>query len=85
MLENILFGKKYDEERLQRVIRSCSLEQDLAILPQGKHTEIGEKGITLSGRCTLLSQNSRTGSIAFTGGQKVGIRSLLCWFTLSHL
>jgi ATP-binding cassette subfamily C (CFTR/MRP) protein 1 len=56
LLDNILFGKKYDEEWFQQVIRACSLEQDLAVLPQGEHTEIGEKGITLSGGYTFVSQ-----------------------------
>ncbi|PPQ81309.1 hypothetical protein CVT26_015196, partial [Gymnopilus dilepis] len=31
------------------VIQACSLEHDLEILPQGENTEIGEKGINLSG------------------------------------
>lgn len=47
--ENILFGKDFDEEMYQRVIRACSLEQDLEILPSGDQTEIGERGINLSG------------------------------------
>ncbi|KAG6908348.1 hypothetical protein DXG01_005166 [Tephrocybe rancida] len=28
---------------------TCALREDLALLPQGDHTEVGEKGITLSG------------------------------------
>ncbi|KAK0186449.1 multidrug resistance-associated ABC transporter [Armillaria mellea] len=47
--ENILFGQDLDEDRLQEVITACSLERDLAMLPQGEETEIGEKGINLSG------------------------------------
>ncbi|PBK66109.1 multidrug resistance-associated ABC transporter [Armillaria solidipes] len=47
--ENILFGQDLDEDRLQEVISACSLERDLAMLPQGEETEIGEKGINLSG------------------------------------
>ncbi|KAF8984488.1 P-loop containing nucleoside triphosphate hydrolase protein [Cyathus striatus] len=34
---------------LNEVIHACSLEQDLQILPSGEATEIGEKGINLSG------------------------------------
>ena len=30
-------------------MRACSLDHDLEILPQGEFTEIGEKGINLSG------------------------------------
>ncbi|KAK0199743.1 multidrug resistance-associated ABC transporter [Desarmillaria ectypa] len=47
--ENILFGQDLDEDRLQEAISACSLERDLAMLPQGEETEIGEKGINLSG------------------------------------
>uniref|UniRef100_A0A8H8CI96 Multidrug resistance-associated ABC transporter n=1 Tax=Psilocybe cubensis TaxID=181762 RepID=A0A8H8CI96_PSICU len=47
--ENIVFGCKDDDERFEEVIRACSLEHDLQILPHGERTEIGEKGITLSG------------------------------------
>lgn len=47
--ENILFGNSFDEERYKQVIYACSLEADLAILPAGDQTEIGERGITLSG------------------------------------
>ncbi|KAF4581411.1 hypothetical protein EYR38_002737 [Pleurotus pulmonarius] len=47
--ENILFGQPVDEARLRQVIRACSLDHDLNSLPQGEETEIGEKGINLSG------------------------------------
>ncbi|KAI5952854.1 hypothetical protein KGF54_003721 [Candida jiufengensis] len=47
--ENILFGLEYDEEKYNQVIYACSLESDLEILPAGDRTEIGERGITLSG------------------------------------
>jgi len=30
-------------------VKACQLERDLEILPQGDQTEIGEKGINLSG------------------------------------
>ena len=46
---NILFGKPYDEEKYNRIIRACALEPDLLQLPAGDNTEIGEKGINLSG------------------------------------
>ncbi|KAG0034424.1 hypothetical protein BGZ83_004200, partial [Gryganskiella cystojenkinii] len=47
--ENILFDTDYDEERYWRIIRACCLEQDLDSFPAGDLTEIGERGINLSG------------------------------------
>ncbi|KAL4957572.1 P-loop containing nucleoside triphosphate hydrolase protein [Aspergillus filifer] len=46
---NILFGKDYDEEWYDQVIDACALKPDLEILPHGDATEIGERGITISG------------------------------------
>eukprot|EP01132_Coremiostelium_polycephalum_P003276 gene3276-4104_t len=47
--ENILFGIEMNDERYEKVIKSCCLEQDLQILPGGDNCEIGERGINLSG------------------------------------
>ncbi|UZJ53839.1 hypothetical protein CBS101457_003159 [Exobasidium rhododendri] len=47
--DNILFGLRYEEDFYQRVIHACALEPDLAILPDGDMTEVGEKGVSLSG------------------------------------
>jgi ABC-type multidrug transport system fused ATPase/permease subunit len=47
--ENILFGKPMDEDRYNSVIRACQLEHDLTLLEDGDLTDIGEKGINLSG------------------------------------
>ncbi|CAJ0585805.1 unnamed protein product, partial [Mesorhabditis spiculigera] len=47
--ENILFGRPYDARRYHQVIAACALKPDLKILPHGDMTEIGEKGINLSG------------------------------------
>ena len=44
-----MFGQEYDEEKYAAVIQICELERDLEILPSGDFTEIGEKGINLSG------------------------------------
>ncbi|XP_045018372.1 ATP-binding cassette sub-family C member 4 isoform X6 [Bubalus bubalis] len=45
---NILFGKKYKEDRYEEVIRACALEADLQLLEEGDLTEIGERGTPLS-------------------------------------
>lgn len=47
--ENILFGLKEDAEYYRRVLKACAFDTDLALLPSGDDTEIGEKGVTLSG------------------------------------
>ena len=43
--ENILFGKPFDEKKYERVLDACALKEDLAMLPAGDQTEIGEKGL----------------------------------------
>ena len=47
--ENILFGKPYDRKWYDAVIDACALRPDLEMLPNGDMTEIGERGITVSG------------------------------------
>ncbi|CDZ96790.1 Multidrug resistance-associated protein/mitoxantrone resistance protein, ABC superfamily [Phaffia rhodozyma] len=47
--ENILFGSEMDDERFTATIKACALESDIAMLTHGIYTEIGEKGINLSG------------------------------------
>ncbi|KAJ2160764.1 hypothetical protein GGF46_002010 [Coemansia sp. RSA 552] len=47
--ENILFGNPLDQELYERVVWACALTHDLEMLPAGDMTEIGEKGINLSG------------------------------------
>ncbi|PPQ73481.1 hypothetical protein CVT26_010183 [Gymnopilus dilepis] len=47
--DNILFGSPYDEERYQKVIHQCALKQDIELFEAGDMTEVGEKGLTLSG------------------------------------
>jgi ABC-type bacteriocin/lantibiotic exporter with double-glycine peptidase domain len=39
----------YEKEKYERTIKLCELTRDLEILPAGDQTEIGEKGINLSG------------------------------------
>ncbi|EFI26687.1 ATP-binding cassette [Coprinopsis cinerea okayama7 len=47
--ENVIFGQPDNETRFQEMIKACSLTHDLAVLPHRELTEIGEKGINLSG------------------------------------
>ena len=47
--DNITFGRPYDSTRYARVLSACCLESDLQTLPAGDQTEIGERGINLSG------------------------------------
>lgn len=47
--ENILFGKEYDREWYDHVVDACALRPDLEMLPNNDQTEIGERGITISG------------------------------------
>ncbi|KAF8946622.1 hypothetical protein BGZ52_008572 [Haplosporangium bisporale] len=47
--DNILFDTPFDENRYWKVIKACSLEKDLSTFTQGDLTEIGERGVNLSG------------------------------------
>ncbi|XP_039710107.1 ATP-binding cassette sub-family C member 10 isoform X1 [Pteropus medius] len=47
--DNILFGKTFDAQLYKEVLEACALNDDLSILPDGDQTEVGEKGVTLSG------------------------------------
>ncbi|KAK4561111.1 ATP-binding cassette transporter yor1 [Recurvomyces mirabilis] len=47
--ENIVFGKEFDKRWYNEVIDACALRPDLEMLPSGDATEIGERGITVSG------------------------------------
>ena len=47
--DNILFGSPYDEERYQAVLEACALNPDLEIFEEKDLTEIGSRGISLSG------------------------------------
>ncbi|KAL1697496.1 P-loop containing nucleoside triphosphate hydrolase protein [Schizophyllum commune] len=46
---NIIFGAPWDEERYKKVLYQCALERDLQLFDAGDNTEVGEKGLTLSG------------------------------------
>ncbi|KAF5317511.1 hypothetical protein D9619_013131 [Psilocybe cf. subviscida] len=46
---NILFGQACDDIRYQKVLKQTALDKDLELFDAGDNTEVGEKGITLSG------------------------------------
>ena len=41
--DNILFGKSYEADRYSKIVGACAMKPDLAMLPGGDSTEIGEK------------------------------------------
>jgi ABC-type multidrug transport system fused ATPase/permease subunit len=47
--ENVLFGLPFDQARYEAAVAAACLGPDVALLPNGHDTEIGERGITLSG------------------------------------
>lgn len=48
--ENILFGSEFKEEKYNRAIDACCLQADIKQLgPAGDLTQIGGRGVTLSG------------------------------------
>uniref|UniRef100_A0AAA9RWZ0 ATP binding cassette subfamily C member 13 n=1 Tax=Bos taurus TaxID=9913 RepID=A0AAA9RWZ0_BOVIN len=47
--ENILFGSVMQKQLYERVLEACALLPDLEQLPNGDQTEIGEKGVNISG------------------------------------
>ncbi|EOD26066.1 hypothetical protein EMIHUDRAFT_418765 [Emiliania huxleyi CCMP1516] len=49
MRSNILFGSPMDEAWYEKVVEACALSADLEILAGGDMTQIGEKGINVSG------------------------------------
>ncbi|TMW69131.1 hypothetical protein Poli38472_001287 [Pythium oligandrum] len=47
--DNILFGLPFDAKKYERVIDACGLTKDFEQFPAGDETEIGQKGVNLSG------------------------------------
>uniref|UniRef100_T1IZ28 ABC transmembrane type-1 domain-containing protein n=1 Tax=Strigamia maritima TaxID=126957 RepID=T1IZ28_STRMM len=46
---NIIMGNAFIRKRYSEVIRACSLETDISLLPYGDQTLVGERGAVLSG------------------------------------
>ena len=47
--ENIVFGHRWDPNFYDQTVKACALVEDFAALPDGDKTEVGERGISLSG------------------------------------
>jgi ABC-type multidrug transport system fused ATPase/permease subunit len=47
--ENIVFGHRWDPHFYDKTVKACALLDDFASLPDGDQTEVGERGISLSG------------------------------------
>lgn len=47
--ENIIFGHRWDPTFYEATIKACALVEDMRSLPDGDQTEVGERGISLSG------------------------------------
>jgi len=47
--ENITFGRPFESTRYDAALAAAQLSRDLDLLPAGDETEIGEKGVNLSG------------------------------------
>ena len=47
--DNILFGAPFDADKYAAVVTASALDPDIALLPAGDATEIGEHGVNLSG------------------------------------
>lgn len=60
--ENITFGQPFDRKRYERILRACALDHDIesSAFAQGDLTEIGERGITISGGQKARLQLART-------------------------
>lgn len=47
--ENIVFGHRWDPEFYDLTVEACALVDDFKNIPDGDQTEVGERGISLSG------------------------------------
>jgi ABC-type multidrug transport system fused ATPase/permease subunit len=47
--ENIVFGHRWDPHFYNQTVNACALVDDFRTLPDGDQTEVGERGISLSG------------------------------------
>lgn len=75
MRDNVLMGLELDEARYEAVLDACALRPDIALLPAGDQSEIGEKGINLSGgqrHRVALARACYAGNPLFLSGCPLG-------------
>lgn len=75
--DNILFQQPYNKERYDAIIAACALQQDLDELPAGDETELGERGVNLSGELprATLGRAARAAWLALACCQRQLMRS----------
>eukprot|EP00834_Sanchytrium_tribonematis_P006540 NODE_491_length_6850_cov_0.331210.p1 type:complete len:705 gc:universal NODE_491_length_6850_cov_0.331210:3495-5609(+) len=61
--DNITFKNDYNDDKYKKTLHDCALIKDLKILKGGDSTEIGEKGINLSGGKIILLRSKAKNSI----------------------
>ena len=44
-----MFSQDFDKRRYVEAVDACQFEPDLKLMPAGDQSEIGERGVTLSG------------------------------------
>jgi ABC-type multidrug transport system fused ATPase/permease subunit len=67
---NILFGREFDQARYDEVVEACALLDDLAVLPAGDMTEIGEKGKFVWPMCVYQRVTCFGGRKSLLNGQR---------------
>jgi hypothetical protein len=69
--DNVLIGQPYKEKRYRKVLSACDLDIDIAMLPAGDLTEVGDNGMMLSGKTfKLFILLSVFIKLHFVGGKK---------------
>jgi ABC-type multidrug transport system fused ATPase/permease subunit len=77
--QSIIGASEFDQRWYAAVVRSCALDEDLRNLPQGDQTQIGSKGIALSGgQSQRIVRHPSTWTACFIYGlltRRIGSRS----------